>query len=44
MIGPGDQVEWKPAIDTQRAVLGWQIVSALGVLAVWSLARSRRRA
>ena len=36
-------VEWKPAIDVQRSVLGWQIVSALGVLAVWSLARSRRR-
>jgi hypothetical protein len=44
VIGPGDQLEWKPAIDTQRTVVGWQIVSALGVLAVWSLARSRRRA
>jgi uncharacterized spore protein YtfJ len=36
-------VEWKPAIDAQRTVLGWQIVSALGLLGVWSLARSRRR-
>jgi uncharacterized spore protein YtfJ len=36
-------VEWKPAIDAQRTLLGWQIVSALGILAVWSLARSRRR-
>jgi len=36
-------VEWKPAIDTQRNMLGWQVVAALGVLTVWSFARSRRR-
>jgi hypothetical protein len=36
-------VEWKPAVDSQRTALGWQVVSALGILAVWSLARSRRR-
>lgn len=43
VIGPEGEVAWKPAIDVQRMVLGWQIVSALTVLAVWSLARSRRR-
>jgi uncharacterized spore protein YtfJ len=43
VIGPGEKVEWKPAVDTQRILLGWQIVSALGILALWSLARSRRR-
>ena len=43
VIGPGEKVEWKPAIDTQRNMLGWQVVAALGVLTVWSFARSRRR-
>jgi uncharacterized spore protein YtfJ len=43
VIGPGDKVEWRPAIDTQRILLGWQIVAALGVLTVWSFARFRRR-
>jgi hypothetical protein len=43
VIGPGGEVSWKPAIDVQRMVLGWQVVSALGVLAFWSLARRRRR-
>jgi uncharacterized spore protein YtfJ len=43
VIGADGAVEWKPAVDAQRTVLGWQIVSALGLLAVWSLARSRRR-
>src|SRR5205814_6492135 len=37
VIGPGERVEWKPAIDVQRMVLGWQVVAGLTVLAVWSL-------
>lgn len=37
----GDQVDWKPAIDVQRMMLGWQLVAGLTVLAVWSLARRR---
>ena len=42
VIGPDGEVRWKPAIDVQRMALGWQVVSALGVLAVWSFARRRR--
>ncbi len=42
VIGPGDEVKWKPAIDVQRITLGWQLVTALGILAVWSFVRSRR--
>ncbi|HSC51115.1 MAG TPA: hypothetical protein VLD16_12700 [Gaiellaceae bacterium] len=38
----GDKVEWKPAIDVQRMMVGWQVVAGLAVLAVWSLARRRR--
>ena len=39
VIGPGDEVEWRPAIDVQRMTLGWQIVSAFGLLVLWSLVR-----
>jgi uncharacterized spore protein YtfJ len=42
VIGPEGEVKWKPAIDVQRMTLGWQVVSALAVLAVWSFARRRR--
>jgi uncharacterized spore protein YtfJ len=42
VIGPGDEVEWKPAIDTQRVVLGWQLVAGLVVLGAWSLGRGLR--
>jgi len=38
----GEKVEWKPAIDVQRLMVGWQVVAGLAVLAAWSLARSRR--
>lgn len=37
----GEKVEWKPAIDVQRLMVGWQVVAGLAVLAVWSLARRR---
>jgi hypothetical protein len=33
---------WKPAIDVQRLMLGWQVVAGLSVLAVCSLARWTR--
>lgn len=39
VIGPGEKVEWKPAVDVMRMILGWQIVSALAILAFWSLKR-----
>ena len=42
VIKPDGEVSWKPAIDVQRMVLGWQIVSALAVLTGWSLLRRRR--
>jgi uncharacterized spore protein YtfJ len=42
VIGPEGDVRWKPAIDVQRMALGWQVVSGLAVLAVWSLLRRRR--
>jgi uncharacterized spore protein YtfJ len=38
----GENVAWKPAIDVQRLMLGWQMVAGLAVLAGWSLARRRR--
>lgn len=38
----GEKVEWKPAIDVQRLMVGWQVVAGLAVLAGWSLARRRR--
>ena len=41
VIGPGESVAWKPAVDVQRLMLGWQLVAGLAVLAAWSLARRR---
>jgi len=41
VIKPDGEVSWKPAIDVQRMMLGWQIVSALAVLTGWSLLRRR---
>jgi uncharacterized spore protein YtfJ len=38
----GQKVEWKPAVDVQRLMVGWQVVAGLAVLAAWSLARRRR--
>jgi uncharacterized spore protein YtfJ len=37
----GEKVEWKPAVDVQRLMVGWQVVAGLAVLAAWSLARRR---
>ena len=36
------EVTWKPAFLPGRTTRGWQIVAALTVLALWSLARRRR--
>src|SRR3954471_22646797 len=38
VIKDGD-VRWKPAVDPNRIVLGWQLVSALGLLVAWVFAR-----
>jgi uncharacterized spore protein YtfJ len=35
------QVTWEPAVDPVRTMLGWQLVAALGVLVLWSVARRR---
>jgi uncharacterized spore protein YtfJ len=33
------EVEWKPAVNPNRMILGWQIVAAFGLLVWWRLAR-----
>jgi uncharacterized spore protein YtfJ len=38
VIKDGD-VRWRPAVDPNRIVLGWQIVSALALLVGWRVAR-----
>jgi uncharacterized spore protein YtfJ len=42
VIRDGD-VQWRPTVDVNRIMLGWQIVSALALLAAWSAARRSRR-
>jgi hypothetical protein len=39
------EVRWRPAVDVNRLMVGWQIVSALGALVAWAVARrlGRRR-
>jgi uncharacterized spore protein YtfJ len=37
------EVSWKPAVNPNRMILGWQIVTALGFFAWWRVARLRRR-
>jgi len=36
----GDDVEWVPAVDPGRMILGWQLVAGLAVLVLWRLRRS----
>lgn len=36
------EVSWKPAVDPNRMILGWQIVSAFALFAWWRVARARR--
>jgi uncharacterized spore protein YtfJ len=33
------EVSWKPAVNPNRIMLGWQLVSALTVLAAWAVGR-----
>jgi uncharacterized spore protein YtfJ len=33
------EVKWKPAVDPNRIVLGWQIVAARAVFAWWRIRR-----
>jgi hypothetical protein len=37
------EVRWRPAVDVNRLMLGWQIVSALAVLVLRPLVRRRRK-
>lgn len=37
----GGRVEWRPALNVNRIVLGGQVVAGLAVLAAWSLLRRR---
>ena len=36
------EVRWRPAVDVNRLMLGWQIVSALAVLVLRPLLRRRK--
>jgi uncharacterized spore protein YtfJ len=37
------EVHWHPAVDVNRITLGWQVVSALAVLAAWAVGRRLAR-
>ena len=37
------EVVWRPAVDVNRITLGWQVVSALAVLAAWAVGRRLAR-
>ena len=37
------EVRWRPAVDVNRLMLGWQIVSALAVLLLRPLVRRHRK-
>jgi uncharacterized spore protein YtfJ len=36
------EVEWKPAVDPNRIVTGWQAVSVLALMVAWAFARTLR--
>jgi uncharacterized spore protein YtfJ len=36
------EVSWQPAVNPNRLTLGWQIVTALAILAWWRVAKARR--
>jgi hypothetical protein len=35
----GGDVRWRPAVDPNRIVLGWQLVSLLALFVGWRIAR-----
>ena len=37
------EVVWRPAVDVNRLVLGWQVVSVLGLLVAWAVGRRLAR-
>jgi hypothetical protein len=39
----GNTVTWKPAVDVNRIVLGMQLLAALGIVTIGSIARERAR-
>src|SRR5207247_8071425 len=41
VIKDGD-VSWEPAVNPNRQILGWQLVSAFALFAWWRVARARR--
>ena len=41
VVKDGD-VSWKPAVDPNRIVAGWQLVSLVGLLVAWAFARALR--
>ena len=38
----GDDVAWQPAVDVNRAIIGGQVIAALGLLLAITVVRSRR--
>jgi uncharacterized spore protein YtfJ len=42
IVKDGD-VSWKPAVDPNRIVAGWQLVPLVGLLVAWAFARALRR-
>jgi uncharacterized spore protein YtfJ len=41
VIKDGD-VSWEPAVNPNRMILGWQLVSVFALFAWWRVARARR--
>jgi uncharacterized spore protein YtfJ len=37
------EVVWRPAVDVNRLVIGWQVVSVLGLLVAWAVGRRLAR-
>jgi uncharacterized spore protein YtfJ len=37
------EVAWRPAVDVNRLAVGWQVVSALGLLVAWAVGRRLTR-
>jgi uncharacterized spore protein YtfJ len=37
------EVRWRPAVDVNRLMVGWQVLSALALLAAWAVGRRLAR-